>query len=287
MKRGSDSGAFTIVETLIFLAVSALLLGSALVLITGQQNKTQFNQSTNDTVARIKDVIENVNSGYYNSPSGLSCSATAARPVFSGGGTGLGTNKECTYLGRVIQFAPGGLANAEKYKVYSVAGVRLTGSNNVPTSFAEALPQAISTVKYPGFDVTETSTLLYGLKITKMTFDAGLGPVDISAIGFFTNFHGYSSGNLDSGSKKTDVVPIRGTSLTGASSELSTVNGIECLKGGFGCQAVIKNPLKGTTICFKDDAVQKYGIIVIGAQGNNQEVDLQIKNFSQSPPECI
>jgi type II secretory pathway pseudopilin PulG len=48
MKRGNIPFGFTIIETMIFLAVSGALLASSLLLVSGSQNKSQFNNAVRD-----------------------------------------------------------------------------------------------------------------------------------------------------------------------------------------------------------------------------------------------
>ena len=66
MNRGeARRGGYTIVETLIFLAVSALLFVSTIILISGRQAKAQFTNSVRDLVSDITDVANDVANGYY------------------------------------------------------------------------------------------------------------------------------------------------------------------------------------------------------------------------------
>ena len=66
MKSGLKSRGFTIVEVLIFLAVSSALMVSAFTLISGSQNKAAFTVGINDVQQQINAVINNVSNGYYS-----------------------------------------------------------------------------------------------------------------------------------------------------------------------------------------------------------------------------
>lgn len=62
MKRGV-AGGFTIVETMIVLAVSGVLFISMVGVIQGQQNKIQFKNSMTDVVSQVQSIIGQVSTG--------------------------------------------------------------------------------------------------------------------------------------------------------------------------------------------------------------------------------
>jgi len=113
MKRGgyrADAAAFTIVEVMIVLAVSGLILLSAISLVSGRQNRTEFATGINDLQQQIQQVINETSSGYYPNGEDFTCSATSGTPtpVTLADGTGAqGTNAGCIFLGKVIQFGLG------------------------------------------------------------------------------------------------------------------------------------------------------------------------------------
>src|SRR5882762_7178443 len=105
MKTGLNALGFTIVETMIVLAITGALLLMAMLMISGQQGKTEFTQAINDIQAQINDVINNVGTGYYAKTTDFSCSAGASGPVFNASGsTGQGSNTACVFMGRAVQF---------------------------------------------------------------------------------------------------------------------------------------------------------------------------------------
>ena len=81
MKQGGypkGTGGFTIVETLIVLAVSGLLLISAIVMISGRTNKTQFTTAANDLKQSLEQVINEISSGYFPNANNFQCTAGVA-----------------------------------------------------------------------------------------------------------------------------------------------------------------------------------------------------------------
>jgi type II secretory pathway pseudopilin PulG len=146
MKGGKQALGFTILETMIVLAVSGLLLISALALISGKQGTAEFQTAINDLQQQIQQVINQTESGYYPSQSDFTCTAMPgmAPVIDTNTNVSRGTNSDCLLLGNVIYFGPGNTTNS--YSVYPMAAYRLTTSANPieVTSLAEAQPTAIA-----------------------------------------------------------------------------------------------------------------------------------------------
>lgn len=147
IQGGNASGGFTIVETMIVLAVSAILAVSALILVNGRQNKTEFQVAINDLQQQLQQIVNESESGFYPNSGNFTCQATpGTQPVItavtSSGQNTAGTNTSCIFLGKVIYFGPGNADNS--YTVYPVAGNRLGTDGNSVTSLAAAWPVAIS-----------------------------------------------------------------------------------------------------------------------------------------------
>ena len=75
MKRasGGRSHGFTIVETMIVLAVSGALFTSAIFFIGGRQQKAEFTASVRNFETSINDIANDVSDGYFadNAGTGL------------------------------------------------------------------------------------------------------------------------------------------------------------------------------------------------------------------------
>ncbi|HSX23561.1 MAG TPA: hypothetical protein VLE74_00460, partial [Candidatus Saccharimonadales bacterium] len=66
MSGGTKPLGYTIVEVMIFLAVSGALLVSALLIFNGRQQRIEFGQSIRDIDSKIRDVLNDVSTGVYN-----------------------------------------------------------------------------------------------------------------------------------------------------------------------------------------------------------------------------
>lgn len=256
---GVKNNGYTIVETMIFLAVSSALLVSALMLVGGQQNKTQFSQAVRDIEQQVQDVMNNVSTGYYARPQDFKCSAGDDGPEIETGSTGLGTNKECIFLGRIIHFGVDG-TDGEGFNVYNVVGLRQTseGKEEV-TSLADAKPVILS-------GSTDSRVLKYGLSAQKMVYNDG-GEFGVGAVGFFSSLGQYSGGSLVSGSQTVELRPVKNTALGNDETAVSSVvnaNNLDVIPSG------------GVTVCFNSGGTDQHANLVIGGSGRQTSTELQI-----------
>lgn len=218
MIGGSKPRGYTVVEVLIFLAVTSILGVSAMTLINGQQRKTEFAQTAREFDSTIRDIINDVSTGYYPNTDKVKCESV---PLGSGVqlsevATSRGTNSACIFIGRVIQFAPAS-SNRSGIRVHTVAGQRRTAVGKEVINIMEAQGKLIA--KPPGStpDVFENINFGGSIRIERVRFthpsvtnDAGY-PANTqasSAIGFFTTFGQYSGSFLKSGSNNTQLVAI-------------------------------------------------------------------------------
>ena len=140
MKTGKHSQGFTIVEVMIVLAVTALLITSALVFISGKQQTTEFNQSVNDIQSRVSEIMSYVENGYYSRTNSFTCTENAGKPRPVAGPGNLGTNDECTFIGRAIKFT-----TSSDFNVYSLIGLRNRAGTDVNViNLSQAHPLVLS-----------------------------------------------------------------------------------------------------------------------------------------------
>jgi len=244
MKRGLDNKAYTIVEVIIVLAVSSALLVSALLLVGGQQNKTQFNQSVRDIEQQVQDIINNVATGYYSRSTDFTCSNNAGILTISVGHSDLGSNKDCLFIGRIVQFNVGG--NGENLAVYNIVGLRENGGEAI-TDLALAQPTILT-------GTTEHRTLKYGLR----AINCGVG-----AVGFISTLGQPSGGNLESGSQNVELRSVTNVGCGG--NELSNV---------FFSAA----PVDEVKVCFNSGGTNQYADLIIGGSGRQTSTQLDIRS---------
>lgn len=273
MKSGPNTLGFTIVEVMIFLAVSGALLVVGLSAVSGSQGKSEFNVAVNDTQQQIDTVINNVANGYYANTSSVKCENTSDTTDISYPATppDTGTNLDCAYIGRVIWFRS---TNPSALVVYSVAGIRENGA--VPTnkkevtSMIEADPEVIVNSK-------EEIELKNGLTIGKVTIGTS-GP-QVGAVGFFTSFgSNATNGGLNSASSQYNFAGIQGTT-TNSDNIPFTVSQSLFRTNYEGTGTYKKNPFDGISVCLVGTD-NKFAIITIGGSGKSATTTKTIAGVS-------
>lgn len=259
VRRQSNSG-FTIVETLIFLGVTAVMLVSALLLVGGQQRKTEFTQAIRDIESQIKDVANDVSTGYYSRSSNFTCEDRGApRLVISTGISSLGTNSDCIFIGRALQFKVEA-SNGEGFAIYNIAGKR--GTNSLSDAKVTALAPVPGNNRPSSVD---SKNLLYGLRVDKMTNGSG---VDIYGFAFVSRLSAGTS-TVASGIIPVDVIPL-GSTETDQQRFANEIDGI-------GAAGVDENSNSGISICFVSGGTDQHAILTIGAN-DSLETNVEIKS---------
>lgn len=256
MTRGLDSRGFTIVETMIFLAVSAAILVSSLRLLSGAQNSTLFTQGMNDINEQITAVVNNVANGYYPRAENMGCSVNGTGDALDFTGTQTrGTADSCVFIGRVMQFS----TTSDTAKVYSIAGRRLTAGNTEVSDMQDSLATALSTV--------DEFKLKNNIKVEQITTDGN----PTMAIGFFTSFGQPATDNqLQSGGLSTDFIGLNTDDVP------NLVVG-SSFRTGY-TSSTNKNPSDGIQLCFKSGTTNQFGVITLGGKNKTATSQLVIKD---------
>jgi type II secretory pathway pseudopilin PulG len=194
---------FTIVETMIVLAIGTVVGISALILLTERLSKNDFMIASNNFVQHLQQVLTDTDSGYYFNNGNFTCNEPASPGstiTISSGSTAQGSNYGCISLGTVLQLHP--LGQSSQYVIIPLAGNQYTDALN--TEVSETIPQAqpIPIATYYGspstVDASQTANLDDGLQIYYLKADSNDGThvnVPVGAIGFLP---GDASGNLAS-----------------------------------------------------------------------------------------
>ena len=162
MKKGgyvAFADGFTIVETLIVLAVTSMLFVVAATMISGRQAKTEFQVGSRDIQTKVQQVINETKSGYFGTDSSTDCSLNSTPPpglAFTSTGN-LGARGNCIFIGKALIFSEDTLA------VYPLAGLRQSAGVDVTN------PIAAKATVIP--DSIEKYTLPYGMKFVGLQVD--------------------------------------------------------------------------------------------------------------------
>lgn len=278
MKGGSARGGFTIVETMIVLAVTGLLFLVAVLAVSGKQNPTEFHQAVNDIQSQLQQIIGQVSSGDYETSGNLQC-IPGTHPIISSVGSQEGSNTGCILLGKVVQFGESG--NPQNYIVYTIAGLREnSATGKLCTDLSCAVPLAIAPGSMPTNstfpDASATSFLENGLTVVCMRYfnstpgspvcSPSGGGQPIGAVGFITTLGQYGSDNqLQSGSLQIQLVPVDNTVL--GMVKTNAVDAIDSQSNGLA--GSVPNPSNGVLICFASGTTNQSALVTIGGSGGS------------------
>lgn len=91
---------YTIIEVLLFLAISAALFTMSVIGMNGQVGRSRFKQNMETIQAKIVSVLDSVDKGYTLSDGNMGCIAAGNTLTLNNNGTTAGSN--CVYYGRDI-----------------------------------------------------------------------------------------------------------------------------------------------------------------------------------------
>lgn len=213
------SAGFTIVETLIVLAVSALVAVSAMLVISGRQSETQFMVASNDLKQKIEQIINETRSGYYPGSGDFSCTGSVGtKPTINNITKSQGTNGGCIFLGKAVEFGFSQTgADPESFATYPLVGNQQdTITHHEVSSYSQAMPIALSPdssnntngVNHGDFLKTEN-----GLTFKKATYHLSSGGLVTSttqaAFAFADSLGDYApnatTGDLNSATEKLNL----------------------------------------------------------------------------------
>lgn len=272
-KQPRGSG-YTIIEVLIFLAVSGLMFLSAVLFISGKQGNAEFQQGMNDLNNQIKTVINDVANGYYPTSQDFTCktASNVSPPAFThlaAGTQEAGSNADCTFMGKVMQF---GFHSTQGvgYKIYSVAGRRFaTGSSDSPPlSFSQAMPTAADNLS--DVNLTVSKNLLWGLQLTgaykAVQTSTSINYSPLGSVGFFGNFGSISGGVLQSGAQSVVVADVPSTL---DQDESTTVNNIKLINNVYTSDMSV-------LLCLQDGKGHKGSISIGGLNGSQLQTVIKM-----------
>lgn len=269
MKSGQGSLGFTIVESLVVLAVSAAILVSALTLIGGSQQKSEFNTAVRDIQQQIDTALDNVGTGYTANKGNMRCDIHVMtgepNPHSAADDTStIGQNGDCIFIGKAMVFTKG-----NQYATFSVVGRRVTDKGRPVINMDEAKPVVAD-------ETQEDYVLKNGLEVKTMKVNGN----DTNAFGFFSTLNsGFNAADNDegSGTQSVDLVtfpPIPmplDTTLPAFSSDFQT-NATDFRSQYSSKYAKGDNKIE---ICFEGGSNKK-GIITIGENQGSVSSSLDI-----------
>lgn len=263
---------FTVVETMIVLVVTGALFIAIAATLAGRQNAAQFTHAIQSIQSQIQQTINQVSAGFYPNQDNFTCTNGGGNVQLSAGANAQGTNQDCVFLGKVMQFDVQN-TTPEQYQVYTVAGLR-SATAGATSPFQSADPTVVGV----GGNYTNYSTavaLEYGLT-TLWVKAAGN---TIGSVAFLMepgDLVSSSTTGYNSGSQQIDLIPLPGTSIGQSLSQ--AVPAIEsALRDTTLTADAPINPSGGIQICFVSGGTNQSGLITIGGSGRQLLVTLAVK----------
>jgi prepilin-type N-terminal cleavage/methylation domain-containing protein len=198
--KNMSTGGFTLIETMIVLALTGLVAVIIFNYVSGLLGNSEFTTAANSAAKSIGTVINQTANGSYLNNGKFSCAAgqNGSPPVISAvTGSGQGTNLGCILLGNLVQFSPNG--NANSYSTYPVAGLEYGGVNGGDsTTIAQAMPVSIN-------EASSTGSFKYSLNVASVTVkNPGGQMVPASIVGLLDSDDTGNLGNVNTVTGTTD-----------------------------------------------------------------------------------
>lgn len=307
-KDQNSKNGFTIVETMIFLAISALMLSVAANSIIGKQGDTEFKTGLNIFRDNLSLSLTNILNGSYGLPSTLYCHANGAAPYQPYLNTTSSNKGNCTFLGEVVAF---GTSN---YSIYTLLGRTYDplNPNLLATTITQASP-SISTTLSKSYQLPENMKITCLEVSTPGSVCSPPGNIGSFAIISFTGFNGENAGGsaiqayrgsttgsnsnnlLNNGSLQVELIPITGSNLndpygtsTGLEIRISHLQNCNpninevCLSAPFSSISEPINPPNGIDLCINSGTNNESAELIFG--GNNSPTSVSTNLFPK--PEC-
>jgi hypothetical protein len=265
-----QSAGYTVVEVMMFLAISSLLFISAVIAIGGRQAQVQFTQGVNDLESTLQDIINDVGTGFFPHSNDFRCNApTNSGPItFSSEDDQQGTSANCVFLGKAIQFEPAG--GSGTIKVITIVGKR-TVNGSLASNLDQAQPRAVVGPP-PEADITETLQLKNGIIVTDISVGSGANPYGgRGTLAFLSNF---SNAPGEPGTSATRFTPIPLTSLN-TNTALAVIS-INATADGNS----IFNPPSGFVICLRERGGNRRASITIGGGGSGPVISVDFDTYN-------
>jgi hypothetical protein len=290
--EGGKSRGYTILETMIFLAVSAAMFFSAMAFVSGKQNRTEFASAIRDAETSLNDIANDVSIGYYANTTTtgqrITCqtttnSTTPPVQVFTSAADRQGANMGCIFIGKAVQFAPSDV-NARTLVTIPLVGRQFKNGDPSQGDVEQYADSGIKAVATTDTDTTpnaavnktmsaaaEVGCVMYGTIPLAPPADhpctSTANSVKIDTIAFMTQFHGTDtvSGDRESGSNQVNmVVPVTPPILP--RTKLQATKALNLYKDGTGGN-IITNPKGGIYICLQSTGSKQHALLSMG--GNN------------------
>jgi hypothetical protein len=258
-------GGYTIIETMMFLVVSGALLASTMGVIQGKQERTLFTQSIDSYELQLKDIMNDVSTGYYPSDETFTCTTTASTVIFTIGSKERGT-QSCLYLGKLVWMPSG-----NSFASYTMVGA--TQAKLYETAFDLSLLSNIKLLGYaanPGpVDLRNLSADVTITKIVSLQDSRSVSGIAVIS-NFSQNVGTASDPTLQGNAAQISVYEVLGNNLA-----------INSFKNN-GATDSVRPSTNGVAICLQQGGSNgRKAVVTVG--GNSQKLSTEVQIDTDCP----
>ncbi len=206
-----NKSGFTLVEVMIFIAISGMLFIFGLKNLIDTQQKDQFNVALGNIKSQLQVYFNDAENGNYQLPQGYYCLSSLPRLTIAFSPRPLGSdNPNCSYLGSALYFINNPTTNLSKLLIFPVFGY--TFKNN-SVGFNQSAPNSTSlnqSLPVSNPNLFTTFNLPSSVSLYNVTFINNSNQTNnINLFLMLSNFNQYTSSNsLNSGSQFSRIIPI-------------------------------------------------------------------------------
>ena len=257
------SSGYTILEVMIFIAVTGALFLTAILAMGGQTPKVQFNQSMRDIESTVRGLVNDATTGLFNNADKVSCSVDASGVVsLAPSATDqTGKNSSCIFVGKAVQFGESGNEGDQNINIYTLIGRRTKLGVDVQ-NLIDAKPQIDNSSSYQAIDTVKMSFGTHLKNCATVNSPIIIFTPSLAIAGLAVNK-----------STSQNVVTYAGP-VTACSS--ATTSSVEPLLEFVGLGSPYSTPLAGTwTACFESADKNQTAKLSVGMNGRPTEVLLE------------
>ena len=268
MKLRWNSG-YTIIEVMIFLAITGVLFLSAVLSVGGQQSKVQFNQSMRDLEATLRTTMTDATNGLYNNAGLVNCRVNASGDAYlsTDASDQTGKNIQCIFLGKAIQLGTDGADGDQNIRTYTLIGRREITNSGV-TQDVQSVSQARPRV--------DTSSSYQSVKTDQVRFGAHIkgcsGTAQSPVIVFTPSLASIDSTTGGTATSSQSMVAYSLTTVPCGSDQNTTISALQNTANYATPLASAASPW---TACFESSDKKQTALFTIGLNGDINDVKLE------------
>ncbi|HEY1064065.1 MAG TPA: hypothetical protein VGE30_02075 [Candidatus Saccharimonadales bacterium] len=296
-ERGRGAG-YTVLETLIFLAVTGAMFASAMAFISGRQARTEFAAAVRDFEASMNDIANDVATGYYvnalEDGRQIDCTVVGGDIVLGGtAGDEQGTNKGCIFIGRALLFNStsyqkeqyatmtmvgkqfkNGVVGSGDSENYAESGVKVIADSG-PT---DSTPNAIATARIGGGATIGCVLMRDSPAPATYSCDSPGGMRSVDTVAFMTKFRASSLEEENrTGSAAVNLVAPLSTVAVGSRRSAEVVaNEINQYNDATPGATIVTNPAGGVHICLQSNGSNQHAWVILGGKNSRFSASSEI-----------